>query len=151
MKAQTLIASLCAALLSSAALASDPAATPNTTTLPAAHITDSSMDLNKTMKNMGRHFKALNQASDILAASADVDALLTYTSQAEALGLSLPDTDAAKLTAEQKAAYLQGMQAMRERVIALQTAIQHKRAEEAKKILNQINEIRKAGHNRFGI
>ncbi|MDO4705848.1 MAG: cytochrome b562 [Comamonadaceae bacterium] len=150
MKVQTLIASLCATLLSSAALASAPAATPNTT-LPAARITDSSMDLNKTMKTMGRHFKALNQAGDILAAGADVDALLTYTSQAEALGLSLPGSDDAKLTAEQKAAYLEGMQAMRERVIALQTAIQHKKAEDAKKILSQINEIRKNGHNRFGI
>lgn len=150
---QTLAA--CAALIWAVqAHASDAATTADAATataLPPAQIADSSMDLEKTMKAMGRHFRALSQASDILSMGEDAQGLLTYASQAEALGLSLSGTEAAKLTEEQKNDYLQGMQTLRAQAQELQQAIAAKDADKAKAQVQAINETRKKGHTRFGV
>lgn len=114
--------------------------------LPAAMITDASMDLEKTMKVMGRNFKALSKADDLLAMKKEADELAVYASQGEALGL-----DPNKASDEAKAEYVRLMQKLRRGIADLQQAIEQKDADKAKAALEAVNEARKEGHKYFDI
>lgn len=119
---------------------------PGESTLPAATITDASMDLEKTMKVMGRNFKALSKADDLLAMKKEADELAVYASQGEALGL-----DPNKASDEAKAEYVRLMQKLRRGIADLQQAIEQKDADKAKAALEAVNEARKEGHKYFDI
>lgn len=151
MKKITLIAAVCAAFACTAQAQTATAPAAAAAALPPAQVSDNSMDLEKTMKAMGRHFKAIHQASDILTTGEDVDALLRYISQAEALGLSLPDAKASELTDAQKASYTKGMQQLRSQALELQAAVAAKDADKAKAAAKAMGETRKAGHGEFGV
>lgn len=114
--------------------------------LPAPAVVDASMDLEKTMKTMGRNFKALNQAKDVLAMSKEAEDLGVYASQAEAIGL-----DPNKASDEAKAEFTRLMQKLRVQIADLQKAIAEKDGEKAKALLEAINETRKEGHKYFDV
>lgn len=111
---------------------------------PAAKVDDA--DLEKTMKTMGKNFKAINQAKDILAMTAEVDALATYASQSEAIGL-----DPNKASAEAQAEYTRLIQKLRAQIADLQKAVADKDAEKAKALVQAINDTRKEGHKYFDV
>lgn len=111
---------------------------------PAAKVDDA--DLEKTMKIMGRNFKALNQADDVLAMTKEAEALSVYASQAEAVGLD--DDDASD---EAKAEFSRLMQKIRVQIMDLQKAIGEGDAQKAKALLEAINETRKEGHKYFDV
>lgn len=113
--------------------------------LPEAMKVDDA-DLEKTMKTMGKNFKAINQSKDILAMSAEVDTLATYASQAEAIGV-----DPTKASAEAQAEFKRLMQKLRVQLAGLQKAIADKDAEKAKALLEAIQETRKEGHKYFDV
>ena len=114
--------------------------------LPAAEFVDASMDLERSMKTMGRNFKAINQAKDVLAMSKEVDELAVYASQSEAIGVD-PD----KASDEAKAEYVRLMQKLRVQIADLQKAIEEKDGEKAKALVEAINETRKEGHKYFDV
>lgn len=114
--------------------------------LPAAMVTDASMDLEKTMKVMGRNFKALSKADDLLAMKKEADELAVYASQGEAIGL-----DPNKASDEAKAEYVRLMQKLRSGIADLQQAIEQKDADKAKAALEAVNDTRKEGHKYFDI
>lgn len=114
--------------------------------LPAAMITDANMDLEKTMKTMGKNFKAINKADDILAMGKEADELAVYASQAEAIGL-----DPNKASDAAKAEFTRLMQKLRSQIADLQQAIEQKDAAKAKPLVQAINETRKEGHKYFDV
>ena len=114
--------------------------------LPAPAVVDASMDLEKTMKTMGRNFKALNQAKDVLTMSKEAEDLGVYASQAEAIGL-----DPNKASDEAKAEFTRLMQKLRVQIADLQKAIAEKDGEKAKALLDAINDTRKEGHKYFDV
>lgn len=122
------------------------AATSPEAALPAAMVTDSSMDLEKTMKLMGRNFKALNKADDLLSMREEVNNLVIYASQAEAIGLD-PD----KASDAAKAEYVRLMQKLRSQIADLQQAVEQKDGVKAQALLSAINDTRKEGHKYFDI
>lgn len=113
--------------------------------LPAAAKVDDA-DLEKTMKIMGKNFKAISKADDVLKMGKEVGELAAYASQAEALGL---DDD--KASDEAKAEYVRMMQKLRVQIADLQKAIDDKDAEKAKALVEAINESRKEGHKYFDV
>ena len=115
------------------------------TALPAAAKVDDA-DLEKTMKTMGKNFKALNKADDVLAMGKEVDELAAYASQAEAIGL-----DPAKASDAAQAEYVRLMQKLRVQIADLQKAIGEKDAAKAKALVEAINETRKEGHKYFEV
>ncbi|MDO4776905.1 MAG: cytochrome b562 [Cardiobacteriaceae bacterium] len=119
---------------------------PGMATLPDAVVTDASMDLEKTMKMMGKNFKALNKADDLLAMHKEAEELAVYASQGEAIGL-----DPNKASDEAKAEYARLMQKLRGHIAELQQAIEQKDADKAKAALEATNEVRKEGHKYFDV
>lgn len=114
--------------------------------LPAAMVTDASMDLEKTMKMMGKNFKALSKADDLLTMHKEAEELAVYASQGEAIGL-----DPKKASDEAKAEYARLMQKLRGHIAELQQAIEQKDADKAKAALEATNEVRKEGHKYFDV
>lgn len=111
---------------------------------PAAKVDDA--DLEKSMKTMGKNFKAINKSKDVLAMGKEVDELAVYASQSEAIGL-----DPNKASDEAKAEYTRLMQKLRAQIADLQKAIEEKDAEKAAALVEAINETRKEGHKYFDV
>ncbi|MDO5091651.1 MAG: cytochrome b562 [Cardiobacteriaceae bacterium] len=126
--------------------AAQPAAQEAAFALPEPMIVDADMDLEKTMKTMGKNFKALNKADNILAMSKEAKELATYASQAEAVGLNPK-----KASDEAKAEFTRMIQQLRLHIDELEKAIEAKDAEKAKAALEATNAVRKEGHKYFDV
>lgn len=118
--------------------------------LPAPAVADSSLDLEATMKWMGRNFKKLKSAEGDLAAMKEPAAeLAKWASQAEALGLS--EDDGKPASEEQKTQFLHGMQTLRKQIADLEAAIDNGDADTVQVLLNEMGATRKDGHKYFDV
>lgn len=141
-----LLAAAMGAAFATTAMANTQTAATEAAALPAAMVTDASMDLEKTMKMMGKNFKALSKADDLLTMHKEAEELAVYASQGEAIGL-----DPKKASDEAKAEYARLMQKLRGHIAELQQAIEQKDADKAKAALEATNEVRKEGHKYFDV
>ena len=119
-------------------------------TAPAAinenAIIDPSMDLNKTMKTMGRNFRTIERSSDWEERKTAVGELVKYTLQAKAQGLSNPDA-----TEDDKKAYEEGMTQLYEKITQLQAAINAQEADKVQALIEDIKQSRRQGHQYFRV
>ncbi|MDO4435153.1 MAG: cytochrome b562 [Cardiobacteriaceae bacterium] len=109
-------------------------------------IIDPSMDLNKTMKTMGRNFRTIERSSDWEERKTAVAELLKYTLQAKAQGLSNPDA-----SEEDKATYEEGMNQLHEQITQLQDAINAQDADKVQTLIDIIKQSRRQGHQYFKV
>lgn len=123
---------------------------PPVKSLPAATITDESMDLEATMKQMGRNFKKIKSAEgDLSAMKAPAAELAKWASQAEALGLA--EEDGKPATDEQKEKYAQGIQTIRKQVADLEVAIENNDADTVQVLINEMGDTRRTAHKYFDV
>lgn len=114
-----------------------------TQTLPEAKLLDDK-DLEQTMKQMGRNFKALDKAENLEAMKEPAQKLADYASQAEALGYTKVDEAGQK-------AYKEQMVKMRVKIVELQQAIEKNDEASARALLKEINQLKVDGHRHFDI
>lgn len=109
-------------------------------------IVDPSMDLEQTMKTMGRNFRTLERSTDWAERKAAVEQLSTYTLQAKAQGLSNPDA-----SEDDKKAYEEGMNKLYEQIGQLQAAVNAQDEEKVKSLVDEIKQTRRQGHQYFKV
>lgn len=118
--------------------------------LPTATIIDSKLDLEDTMKRMGRNFKKLKSVEGDLAAMKEPAAeLAKWAGQAEALGYQGKDNQPASV--EQTEKYVQGMQTLRKQLADLEVAIENNDVDAAQILINEMGNTRKQGHKYFEV
>ena len=115
--------------------------------LSPPQIVDDRMDLEKTMKLMGKNFKALNKASTLKAMVQPAQNLQKWAAQAQALGLQAVHEGPA--TVEERQGFAEGMIRLRAQIAALEAAIERGDQADAARFLKQLNEIRKRNHKIF--
>ncbi|SUO96033.1 cytochrome b562 [Suttonella ornithocola] len=115
--------------------------------LQAPTIVDDKLDLEDTMKQMGKNFKKLKSADSLAAMAEPATELAKWASQAQALGLD----DKNKLTAEDKEKFQQGMQTLRKQIADLEIAIESNDRDGVQVLLNEMNDTRKQGHKYFDV
>lgn len=114
-----------------------------------AMIVEPELDLKKTMKKMGRNFKALNKAKSVDEMKEITAELKKYSLQAEALGL--PSSDEYQPSEEDQKDYKAGMEYMNSQIKTLEETLEKGDEEAAKKLVGEINDTRKEGHKRFDV
>ena len=117
------------------------------TFLAAPKVIDSGMDLEKTMKLMGKNFKALNKASELKAMVPPARNLKKWAGQAQALGVQEVRQQSASVAQQQR--FQQAMISLREQIAVLEAALEKGDKDRASLALKQLNEIRKRNHKLF--
>lgn len=113
------------------------------TALPPAVIVNAKMDMEKTMKMMGRNFRALNKASSIEDMIEPVQGLAIYASQAHAMGEHAPDAV--------RDSFLQGMEKLRVEIADLEASILDNDLEAAHAMLKVLDEHKDIAHKYFEV
>lgn len=144
MKKISLTLALALSALSASVFANTTA--PATDSANQSAIVDPSMDLEQTMKTMGRNFRTLERSTDWAERKAAVEQLSTYTLQAKAQGLSNPDA-----SEDDKKAYEEGMSKLYEQIGQLQAAVNAQDEEKVKSLVDEIKQTRRQGHQYFKV
>lgn len=144
MKKISLTLALALSALSASVFANTTA--PATDSANQSAIVDPSMDLEQTMKTMGRNFRTLERSTDWAERKAAVEQLSTYTLQAKAQGLSNPDA-----SEDDKKAYEEGMNKLYEQIGQLQAAVNAQDEEKVKSLVDEIKQTRRQGHQYFKV
>lgn len=111
--------------------------------LPPPVIVNADMDMEKTMKMMGRNFRALNKASSIDDMIEPVQGLAIYASQAHAMGEHAP--------AEVRDGFLKGMEKLRVEIADLEASILDNDLEGARAMLKILDEHKDKAHEYFEV
>lgn len=105
------------------------------------------MNLQQTMKLMGRNFKILNTACTFKERIESARELETWASQAQALGLQ--GVGKKPVNVGQKRKFQQGMLNLRKQIAVLKAALESDDKANTRDALKQLNEIRKYNHELF--
>lgn len=115
--------------------------------LPVSRIVDSTMNLQQTMKLMGRNFKILNKACTFKDRIESARELETWASQAQALGFQ--GVSRQPINTDQQRQFQQGMLDLRKQIAVLKTALKNDDKINTQAALKKLNNIRKHNHELF--
>lgn len=144
MKKLTLSLALALSALSASVFANTPA--PAADSANQSAIVDPSMDLEQTMKTMGRNFRTIEKSTDWAERKAAVAELSKFTLQAQAQGLSKPDA-----SEDDKKAYEEGISKLYEQIGQLQAAVHAEDEAKVKSLIDEIKQTRRQGHQYFKV